>query len=366
MDALAIGALALLLLGNRQGGKTPPKEEPKPNNEPQPNPLSPNGVIGKGIIGGVGALAGKLGLGGAGAGGVGGVGGEIGWTIPATIAGVSSGFLIVVGSWALAAAAAIVISALMAPEMLKRGTLARTYSAERGSYVWRAARLLWANIAARRLGMSVLMLRWPDIDTAWGELNVKGYLPVVLRQGEGFPANANTDYPDDIYEVYSWPKNREPLTPLGNEYVSAARMLAQYWALGFVSATKAAAIAFGDVTNTDLPIVDDLFTSEGFGLVTTRGNEGSEIPPVEESRAAWIQGIQDGLSMVRKYQAGFGGSKPNPNNAQDVAMRLVEWQPTFAAPKYQLGDQARFKASGRYLEITNAEGDTTSIELAVA
>lgn len=357
METLALAAIAFLLLGKRQGPTVPPKDE-KPKDA---SILDPKGPIGAAV--GLGA-AGLKAIGGTGA--VGSASGSIGWTIPATIAGVSSGFLIAIGSWAVALVAGIVISALMAPEMLKRSTLGRTYSAERGSYVWRAARLFWANLAARRLNMSVLMLRWPDIDLAWGELNIQGYLPVLLRQGESYPANADTPYPDDIYSVYSWAQNREPLTPLGKEYVSSARILAQYWALGFCSATKAAAIAFGDVSNRDLPIVDDLFSSEGIGLVSMAGSDGDTIPPVEESRAAWVQGIQDGLGLVKRWQAGFGGSKPNSNNAQSVASQLVIWQPEFAAPKNQQGAQAKFTSNGRYLQITNAEGDTTSIGLEVA
>lgn len=342
------------------------------------------------LLGGAGG-AGAGAAGGAGAGAAGGAGGagttggavnsaligktavtkatvDVSWGIPATVAGVSTGFLVVAGLWAVALVAGIVFSALLAPEMARRGTMGRLYGGERGSYAWRAGRMYWAQLVhAQRPGWRVGMLRWPDIDTAWGATNVIGFLPIIVRTGEDTPPNSETMSPDDIYGVYDWAAKRELTSELVKTITSEAHEIALVWTYGMLCAVRACGVAIGEVKNRQPPVVDNFYTRESVGLFSDLGTEfnGSK-PLLENQRAAWLQGIRDGLQFVRGNAWGVGGQYLlSPNDAQLVASLLVDWQLNFTAPPSQPGKQARFTASGRILEIKNDAGDVVSMEIKV-
>lgn len=361
MEMLAVVAILAALAASK-------RDSPTQNNNSASGPVTNDkpdvfgGIVNKGkeIAGAVGALGGKIAAGGK-------TLGTASWGIPATIAGVSTGFLVVAGLWAIALVAGIVFSALLAPEMARRGTMGKLYGANRGSFAWRAGRLYWANLVANAKGWSVAQLRWPDIDAAWGQLNVIGFLPIVKRSGESLPAYAETVSPDDQYEVYNWPKTRELNSESVKDATSQAHELALVWLHGMTCAVRACGIVIGEVKNYDPPPIDNFYTSDGIGLFSTIGVEfnGSK-PPLEAQRAAWLQGIQNGLTFVRNNAWGVGGQHLlSPNDAQSVAAQLVEWQLNFVPPPNQTGKQSRFTSSGRFLEIANDEGDTVAIEIKV-
>lgn len=366
MEMLAVVAiLAALAAGKRNSQNRSSNDSGSGFVENAPESKDVFGGIvdaGKKLGGAVGALGGKIG------GAVGGAKGVATWGIPAAIAGVSTGFLVVAGLWAIALVAGIVFSALLAPEMARRGTMGRLYGATRGSFAWRLGRLYWANLFAQSRGWSVAMLRWPDIDTAWGQLNVIGFLPIVKRTGESLPGNAETMSPDDQYEVYRWPFSRETPTASVKEGVSQAHELALVYTYGLLCAVRACGIVIGEVNNYDPPPTDNFYTADGIGLISSIGVEfdGSK-PPLEAQRAAWLQGIQDGCAFVRGNAWGVGGKHLlSPNDAQSVAAQLVEWQLNFVPPPNQTGKQSKFTSAGRFLQIANDEGDTVSIEIKVA
>lgn len=396
-NLLALGALALLALGGSKKTSTvPPKgKTPAPSDGGAGDAVNavieagvPLIVAGIGALGGGGAAGGGAVIGGKAAGDVAGAGGAVkgaadtaAWGVPATVAGVSTGFLVVAGLWAVALVAGLVFSALLAPEMARRGTMGRLYGATYGSFAWNAGRNYWANLVANRYGLRVAGLRWPSLGTAWGELTTKGYLPVVVRENETVPATLETDYPDDVYEVYRWAPNRPvPNVALAIASVDAHK-LAEMWTLGMVSAVKAAGRFIGEVADQSAPHVDPFyFTGDGLliGLFSEAQAEwavaAGRVPRLEEQRAAWLQGVQDGLAFVRSNAWGVGGQyllADKGNAAQSIAATLVAWQPNFVAPVTQPGRQAKFvstvQGSGAsfrvFLDITNDEGDSTFVEV---
>lgn len=383
---LALGGLWLLTQGKKPA-QTPPQQPTDERSADQKlrdtidaavEVAAP--IVTAAVTGGAGAGAGAAG----GAGGAGATGGavnsalvgkaagtkaavDVSWGIPATVAGVSTGFLVVAGLWAVALVAGIVFSALLAPEMARRGTMGRLYWGARGSYAWRAGRLYWANLVANAKGWTVAQLRWPDIDTSWGALNVIGFLPIVKRAGESLPPNSESVSPDDQYAIYDWAAKRELTSESVKTTVSEAHEIALVWTYGMLCAVRACGVAIGEVKDRQPPQVDNFYTRESVGLFSDLGTEfnGSK-PPLENQRAAWLQGIRDGLQFVRGNAWGVGGQYLlSPNDAQLVAALLVDWQLNFTAPPSQPGKQARFTASGRLLEIKNDAGDVVSMEIKV-
>lgn len=348
---LAIGALLLLLSGSRKDEekKKAPVAEPEPET-PKPVEVSPL------PLGGILTKIGELGA-----------AGDAAWAVPASIAGVSTGFLVVVGLWALALVAGIVVSKMMGPEMDRRRTLGICYSAEKGTYVWRGARLMWAKLVAERLKWNVLELRWPELGVDYGEITVSGFLPVVVRPGEVFPKNADSYSPDDQYAVYRWPASRFEPADSVKSLSSEAHTLARIWAHGFTSACRAGAIARGELSTQSGPPTIDSLAMENAGLFCAEGGEfNGALPKLEEQRAFWLQGISDGCATMLKANTFGGKGAFQPQHQAIIAAYLAEWQPNFNAPKSQTGKQARFYVEGQTLAIANSDGDVTAFNVRVA
>jgi hypothetical protein len=189
-------------------------------------------------------------------------------------------------------------------------------------------------------GFRLANVRWPGLEVAWGQLQVLGYLPFLVRTGdENLPRNAESVYPDDIYAVYAWPRNR---IVIGSDSASQnfktqnsqAHDLAQLYVFGLTSAVKAAAIVNGDsVGFQGKPDIDSFDSEEGYGLFGMFPNEfNSAKADAPARRAAWIEGIQNGLSFVRQAQEFGGRSMLDASQGPAVARLIAEWSPDFATP----------------------------------
>jgi hypothetical protein len=289
-------------------------------------------------------------------GGGAGVKSTLGWTIPTTIAGVATGFLVVAGLWAVALVAGLVFSALLAPEAARRSTLKTLYSADTGTFAWRAGRVWWARLSLARLGAGwrIADVRWPDLAVAWGEdTQVMGFLPVLVRQGEQLPAGAESTYPEDQYEVYRWARERPAPDSATANVLSQAHVLARLWTDGFVSACTAAGRAIGD-SNAARPVPCGLLIADGAGLTTGFVAEQQAatdpMPTVQAQQLLFLQGVVDGLSYVRRAAFGVGGKfLLSPNDGQTMAADIAQW----ANPQLQLSSEGRWLRVGdeRVLEV---------------
>ena len=337
MEAIALAAIALLLLSQRRGAEE--ASDPPPSSDPPRRPGRDTSLGGGGILGDVASWAlwaagggGGAAGGGAGAatgaGGAGGAGGGFGFLAKAktklgalgAAAGVSGG-AVVVTAWAIVAIALAVVAAMMAPEMERRGWLARLCDGRAGSWAWRAARRFWGDLIVRRLSVpgrweyERIGLRWPDLDEpVTAGVRMVGYLDVVVRPGDGasLPNRWSEVVPDDQYAVYRWPTSRTGMT---REEAQASE-LALTLAVAFGQGMRAAAIAARRLeAPASLDAMESLFPAPGLpGMFSAVPAEmavaGTPLPQpsLAERRLAFLVGATEGLRLVVQHAStGFAG-----------------------------------------------------------
>lgn len=325
---LALAALALALMaGGRRSTRVQnqPQERPVPQEKPE-RPQEPDawGYIapavktGGAIVGGAKALYGAV----------------------AGLAGAMGGFALVAGAWAVALVSGIVINKLMRPEMDKRATWPKLWSAEVGSLPWRLGRSMWCRLMVERVpGIgTVQSIRWPELDTGYGELTVRGYLDFILRPGEpGGPAELNpvTGRPyeseEDFYGFRDWFRTRLQKMPAPAEtlnLIARARQAAQAYATGVCFGAAACGRVAGERLN-DPSRCENLWC-DGLGLLGSAGDEqgasDGKSENIEELSAAFLAGARDGVDWSRRVAFGFGG-KPllSVEMAFPVAELVAQW-----------------------------------------
>lgn len=316
---LALAAIALALMaGGRRSTRvqTQPQERPVPQEKPEEKPaedpwgfVAPVVKTGGVIIGGAKALYGAVGA----------------------IAGSIGGFALVVGLWAVALVAGIVTNKLMRPEMDKRATWPKLWSAETGSLPWRLGRSMWARLMVERVpGIgTVESLRWPELDTGYGELTVLGYLEFILRPGEKVPQAALDS--EDFYGGLDWFRARLQAMPAPAEtlnLIARARQVAQAYATGVCFGAAACGRIAGERLND--PMRCENLWADGLGLLGSAGDEqgasDGRNESVEELSAAFLAGVRDGVDWSRKVAFGFGGEPLlKVEMAFPIAELVAEW-----------------------------------------
>lgn len=224
-----------------------------------------------------------------------------------TILGVSAGFVIVGGLWALAFIVSQVVSRVMGPEIDRRRTLPAWLTSEPWGFAWRSAREFWLSATLSKFPPGGLVrvgpYRWVDGDGRYGDLNFQGGLESIVMQGQTPP-------PQDRFAFYDWLQwahaRRAGDMPL--ELIQAengAHFLARRFGTSFLIAARALSQYSGQSGPDSTPLAS--LAAEG---VTPAGaGSTQEVPndnvPVADVMAAIRAGCAAGIGLSRSsYREG--------------------------------------------------------------
>lgn len=290
MEALAAIAAAFLLSSGRK--KSAPKQE-QPTERPVPKE-APKGVD-------VGAVAGSVGVVGGLVGKIGSAVGTVGTQVVAGAAalGVSAGFLVVGGLWAVSLIVGIVVGKILAPEMDRRKTLPAWLTSEPWGLAWRTSREFWLEgILTKTTGFVRRSCRWVAGDGRYGDLNFTNEL-VFLVGGE-------TEPPADRFAFYDWlnwarARVWYKRVPALVEAENGAHYLARIFGRAFLATSRAVATATGQVPGISTEPMAELaaegFTPLGAGDVAAP-SLGSPGVRVEDVIAAVSAGCAAGRGVA--------------------------------------------------------------------
>lgn len=268
MEALAaIAAVALLASGRKKSAPSSP-----PSDQPTQRPVPKGADVDLGKVGGaVGTVATIVG-------GAGKLASSVGTTVAvaATAVGVSAGFLVVGGLWAVALIAGIVVGKILAPEMDRRKTLPAWLTSEPWGIAWRASREFWLEgILSKLTGFARRSCRWVAGDGRYGDLNVQGELTFLV--------GGETEPPADRFAFYDWlawararygytRASTRPAEAAIRDAEDGAHALARHFGRAFLATSRAIATATGQVPVYDTTPMAELaaegFTPIGAGSVT--------------------------------------------------------------------------------------------------
>lgn len=300
MEALAaIAAVALLASGRKKtAAPKPPEEKPKE---------SPKGVDVGGVVGTVGTVATIVGGVGKLVGSVGSLVGQAAGAVGSTILGVSTGFVVVGGLWAVSLIVGIVVGKVLAPEMDRRKTLPAWLTSEPWGIAWRASREFWLEgILTKTTGFVRRSCRWVAGDGRYGDLNVQGELTFLV--------GGETEPPADRFAFYDWLAwARERVwyrrVPALVEAENGAHYLARIFGRSFLATSRAIATATGQVgAFTTEPLAElaaEGFTPLGAGAVAA-SSTGAPGVNVKDVIAAVSAGCAAGRG-VSNISYGPGG-----------------------------------------------------------
>lgn len=331
---IALAVLVIAAIAKARRGETMSEQSgselPRGGSEPK----GPGGLIGA-VSSGAGIIAGKF-LGG-GAGASAGAGATAGASksvatsvvVGTTILGVSTGFVLVVGLWAILAIASAIVSGVIAPEMTTRATWPKLFSSAPGSLAWRAARSMWARLVAARLGSgwAIQWHKYPPLDTGYGEITVQGYLDFLV--GPATPSGRPSD-PYDFYGFIEWFRSRrvEIYTNEQAKIIADAQWIARAYGHGLACGAAACGQAAGK--SVSAPPVMGVLSFDGLGLTASDTIERSFLqatrPPAPELVGAYLTGAMEGIAASTKVAFAEGG-KPylTSNLLFAVAARVAEW-----------------------------------------
>lgn len=366
MGALAALALLLLAGGRKSPARvSPPTKRPVPQDKTDAPAASDKSPVDKAVddFGNTAAFVGPHGGGAA----------ALGKTVLEVFAaagaatGVAAGFLLVTSLWAVVLVGGIIMGKLMAPEMTKRATWPKLWSAETGSLPWRLGRAMWVRLVLQRMpgAGSADSLRWPELDTGYGELTVQGYLEFILRPGETVPQAARDR--EDFYGGLEWFNARLKQAPAPAELlniVARARQVAQAYATGVCFGAAACGRVSGERLND--PLRCENLWAEGLGLLGAASDEQGASDGSRESEtelsAAFLAGCRDGVDWSRRVAYGFAGEALlKPEMARAVSLQLAAWA-TFYGPTQVTDSGELVMLGGRYTPF-GADAPAVSVEV---
>lgn len=285
MEALAaIAAVALLASGRKKSAPSSAPNE-QPTERPAPKAPDVGAVVGAGaaIIAGGAKIATTV------VGGVKSLTTTVA-TVGATVLGVSTGFVIVGGLWAVALIAGIVVGKVLAPEMDRRKTLPAWLTSEPWGLAWRASREFWLEgILSKTTGFVRRSCRWVAGDGRYGDLNVQGELTFLV--------GGETEPPADRFAFYDWlawarARVWYRKVPALVEAENGAHYLARIFGRSFLATSRAIAASTGQTGGVSTEPLAELaaegFAPLGAGSVasTNIGVPGVNIPDVMSAVAA--------------------------------------------------------------------------------
>lgn len=292
MEALAAIAAAFLLSSGRKKA-APNQKQPTERPAPKEAPKGVDVVVGTvGTVAGIVGGAGKL---------VGSVGSTVGSTVVAgaTALGVSAGFLVVGGLWAVSLIVGIVVGKVLAPEMDRRKTLPTWLTSEPWGIAWRASREFWLEgILTKTTGFIRRSCRWVAGDGRYGDLNVQGEL--------AFLVGGETEPPADRFAFYDWlnwarARVWYKRVPALVEAENGAHYLARIFGRAFLATSRAVATATGQVPGISTEPMAELaaegFTPLGAGDVAAPAS-GAPGVRVEDVIAAVSAGCAAGRGVA--------------------------------------------------------------------
>lgn len=356
--ALAVLVIAAIAKA-RRGNSAPQTELPSGSGKaPEPEVKGPGGVVGA-IAGGAGFLVKTLGGSGAAPGAVATTASASSKAVTtsivvgSTILGVSTGFVIVAGLWAVLAIASAIVSGVIAPEMTTRATWPKLFSSAPGSLAWRAARSMWARLVAARLGApwNVQWQKYPPLDTGYGDITVQGYLDFLV--GPATPGNRPSD-PFAFYEFLEWFRARrvEIATEEQAKIISDAQWIARAYGTGLACGAAACGAAAGK--SVGQPPLMGTLSFDGLGLTASEPVERNFFqptrPPASELVGAYLTGALEGVATSTKVAFSEGG-KPylTSNLIFAVAARIAEWGADFGK---LTSDGAVIEGEGNRVQVT--------------